>query len=84
MVINKIIYCKECDKEVEYCTDYVGNKHSLVKFCNICDVRIEEEYKFCILAAGKGTRNTTVEGLHKALLPLENKAITISILLGIL
>tara|TARA_R100000900_G_scaffold146509_1_gene136810 strand:- start:3897 stop:5561 length:1665 start_codon:yes stop_codon:yes gene_type:complete len=75
MVINKIIYCKECDKEVEYCTDYVGNKHSLVKFCNICDVRIEEEYKFCILAAGKGTRNTTVEGLHKALLPLENKAV---------
>lgn len=31
-------------------------------------------YKFCILAAGKGTRNKAVEGLHKALLPLENKA----------
>ena len=75
MVVNKHIYCKTCNREVEYCTDYVGDKHSLVKFCNICDTRIEEDYKFCILAAGKGSRNTTVEGLHKALLPLENKAI---------
>lgn len=32
-------------------------------------------YKFCIMAAGKGTRNTSIEGLHKALLPLENKTI---------
>ena len=29
--------------------------------------------KFCILAAGKGTRNNNISGLHKALLPLENK-----------
>ena len=75
MVLNKTIYCKICNRDVEYCTDYVGDKHSLVKFCNICDSRIEEDYKFCILAAGKGSRNTTVEGLHKALLPLENKAV---------
>ena len=32
-------------------------------------------YKLCILAAGKGTRNTSVLGLHKALLPLENQAV---------
>jgi len=32
-------------------------------------------YKFCILAAGRGTRNTSVAGLHKALLPLENKSV---------
>lgn len=32
-------------------------------------------YKFCILAAGKGTRNTAIKNLHKALLPLENKAV---------
>jgi len=32
-------------------------------------------YKVCILAAGKGTRNTSVKGIHKSLLPLENKAI---------
>ena len=31
--------------------------------------------KFCILAAGKGTRNTSISGLHKALLPLENKPV---------
>ena len=31
--------------------------------------------KFCILAAGRGTRNNNVSGLHKALLPLENKPV---------
>ena len=31
--------------------------------------------KFCILAAGCGTRNTSISGLHKALLPLENKPV---------
>ena len=31
--------------------------------------------KFCILAAGCGTRNDNVSGLHKALLPLENKPV---------
>ena len=31
--------------------------------------------KFCILAAGKGTRNNNIAGLHKALLPLENKPV---------
>lgn len=34
----------------------------------------KQNYKLCILAAGKGTRNTCVSKLHKALLPLENKA----------
>ena len=29
--------------------------------------------KVCLLAAGRGTRNSSVKGLHKALLPLENK-----------
>mgnify|MGYP003113722933 CR=1 FL=1 len=33
----------------------------------------EEKLKLCILAAGKGTRNRSIEGLHKALLPLSNK-----------
>ena len=31
--------------------------------------------KFCILAAGRGTRNNDIKGLHKALLPLENKPV---------
>jgi choline kinase/thiamine kinase-like enzyme len=31
-------------------------------------------FKFCILAAGKGTRNTSIDGLHKSLLPVSNKA----------
>ena len=37
--------------------------------------RMTQRYKFCILAAGRGTRNTSVAGLHKALLPIENKSV---------
>jgi choline kinase len=29
--------------------------------------------KVCLLAAGKGTRNSSIKGLHKALLPIQNK-----------
>tara|TARA_R110000868_G_scaffold18531_8_gene81346 strand:+ start:7819 stop:9363 length:1545 start_codon:yes stop_codon:yes gene_type:complete len=29
--------------------------------------------KACLLAAGRGTRNSSIKGLHKALLPVENK-----------
>lgn len=29
--------------------------------------------KVCLLAAGRGTRNSSIKGLHKALLPIENK-----------
>ena len=36
---------------------------------------MEYNYKFCILAAGKGTRNRVIDGLHKALLPLENRPV---------
>ena len=76
---NKILgSCNDCrlnNKKVNWTTDWVGGKKSLVKFCVECDACIKEKYKLCILAAGKGTRNTSVEGLHKALLPLNNKAV---------
>ena len=39
--------------------------------------------KFCILAAGQGTRNSNVVGLHKALLPLENKPVISHIIDGL-
>ena len=29
--------------------------------------------KLCIIAAGRGSRNNNIDGLHKALLPIENK-----------
>jgi len=35
---------------------------------------LSKMHKVCILAAGRGTRNTSVKGLHKALLPVSNKA----------
>ena len=37
-------------------------------------------FKLCILAAGRGTRNTSIVGLHKALLPLENRPVISHIL----
>ncbi len=45
---NKTIYCPHCDKEVNYCTDYVSDTTNMVKFCNDCDGRItmsEEDAK---------------------------------------
>ena len=36
--------------------------------------------KFCILAAGIGSRNDNISGLHKALLPLENRPVISHIL----
>ena len=74
MTRNKL-YCNICDTEKNWTTDYVAGKQALAKYCIECDTHIEEKYKLCILAAGKGTRNTSVEGLHKALLPLNNRAV---------
>ena len=37
-------------------------------------------FKFCILAAGRGTRNSSLNGLHKALLPVSNRPV-ISVIL---
>ena len=34
-----------------------------------------DTYKFCILAAGEGTRNNSFKGLHKALLPVNNRPV---------
>jgi choline kinase len=39
--------------------------------------------KFCILSAGRGTRNSDIVGLHKALLPLENKPVISHIIDGL-
>jgi GTP:adenosylcobinamide-phosphate guanylyltransferase len=39
--------------------------------------------KFCILSAGQGTRNSNVVGLHKALLPLDNKPVISHIIDGL-
>ena len=36
--------------------------------------------KLCILAAGIGSRNDNISGLHKALLPLENRPVISHIL----
>ena len=38
-------------------------------------IRNNTNFKLCILAAGRGTRNRSITGLHKALLPIENKAV---------
>ena len=46
---NKILgSCNDCrlnNKKVNWTTDWVGGKKSLVKFCVECDACIKEKYK---------------------------------------
>ena len=70
----KRAFCQNCQTHVKVTSDY-GPGTSWLYYCTNCDEELSYNYKFCILAAGKGTRNNDVKGLHKALLPLENKPI---------
>jgi len=66
-------FCNNCNETTRIITDH-GSNNSTLYICSECDKELNNNFKFCILAAGKGTRNKSVKGLHKALLPLENKA----------
>ena len=70
----KTAYCPNCQTYVKVYSDYGIGDHWLY-YCSECEVELSYNFKFCILAAGKGTRNNDVDGLHKALLPLENKPV---------
>ena len=66
-------YCKKCDKTVRFYTDYGPKPDGWLYICSECDTELNNNFKLCILAAGRGTRNNDIDGLHKGLLPLENK-----------
>ena len=70
----KTSYCSNCQATVKVHHDY-GAGYSDMYYCSDCDCELSYNFKFCILAAGMGTRNNDVDGLHKALLPLENKPV---------
>ena len=70
----KTAYCNHCESHVRVYSDF-GHAHEFVYYCIDCETEVSYNFKFCILAAGKGTRNNDVDGLHKALLPLENKPV---------
>ena len=70
----KTAYCNHCESHVKVYSDF-GKGHRFLYYCVDCDGEISYNFKFCILAAGMGTRNNDVDGLHKALLPLENKPV---------
>jgi GTP:adenosylcobinamide-phosphate guanylyltransferase len=70
----KTSYCSNCQATVKVVSDF-GAGYSDTYYCSICDDELSYNFKFCILAAGRGTRNNDVDGLHKALLPLENKPV---------
>ena len=70
----KTAFCPTCQSNVKVTSDY-GPRNSWLYYCVECDTELSYNFKFCILAAGRGTRNNDVKGLHKALLPLENKPI---------
>ena len=69
----RITFCPNCQSTVKAYSDYGANYVDLY-YCYECDTELNYNFKFCILAAGEGTRNNDVDGLHKALLPLENRA----------
>ena len=70
----KTAYCNHCESHVKVFSDF-GHAHEFLYYCVDCDTEVSCNFKFCILAAGRSTRNNDVDGLHKALLPLENKPI---------
>ena len=70
----KTTYCSTCQSTVKVIHDF-GVNYSDTYFCSQCDSELKYNFKFCILAAGRGTRSNDVDGLHKALLPLENKPV---------
>ena len=67
-------YCPNCNDKVRYYTDF-GANNSWLRICTDCETDLNFNFKLCILGAGKGTRNKGVDGLHKALLPIENKPV---------
>jgi GTP:adenosylcobinamide-phosphate guanylyltransferase len=71
----KRAFCQNCQTHVSVSSDFGSNPKHMLYYCNECDTELSYNFKFCILAAGKGTRNNDVKGLHKALLPLENRPI---------
>ena len=70
----KTSYCSNCQATVKVVSDF-GANYTDVYHCYVCEEELSYNFKFCILAAGRGTRNNDVDGLHKALLPLENKPV---------
>mgnify|MGYP003642340598 FL=1 len=70
----KTTFCKNCQSHTRIYSDF-GSQYEFVYYCVDCNDEVSFNYKFCILCAGKGTRNNDVDGLHKALLPLENKPV---------
>ena len=70
----KLSHCNDCESPVKLYSDF-GRSGEMVYYCAECDKELTYNFRFCILAAGKGTRNNNVKGLHKALLPLENKPV---------
>ena len=67
-------YCKNCNKTTRFYSDF-GPGKSMIYICGECDTDLNNNFKLCLLAAGRGTRNRNINGLHKALLPLENKPV---------
>ncbi len=72
-------YCDNCETTVRFYTDF-GPGLTWLRICTECDGDLNYNYKVCIIAAGTGTRSRSVSGLHKALLPIENRPVISHIL----
>ena len=71
----KRAFCTSCQTYVRAVSDFGRNSNHMDYYCKECDTELSYNFKFCILTAGVGSRNNDISGLHKALLPLENKPI---------
>ena len=58
----KTTFCKNCQSHTRIYSDF-GSQYEFVYYCVDCNDEVSFNYKFCILCAGKGTRNNDVDGL---------------------
>ena len=54
-------YCKNCDKTTRFYSDF-GPGKGMIYICGECDTDLNNNFKLCLLAAGRGTRNKNING----------------------
>ena len=55
----KTAYCTNCQSTVKVYHDF-GTNYIDVYYCSECEFELSYNFKFCILAAGRGTRNNDI------------------------
>ena len=56
----KRAFCPSCHTYVRVVDDWGPNPKHMLYYCRECDIELSYNFKFCILAAGIGTRKNDV------------------------